>query len=298
MKICARCTTENRDRAIFCKNCRRPLGTSQMPEDVSSRNTRVWVLVAFVLIGLSYYLFSPGLFPKQTAAQLHTPISDGMLTALPAATRTEEPIALRACVTDTVRIRRGPGTQYETIGGLRLGTCLTILGRNDIANWVYIVSDDYQTGWVNVSLLNDAAGIDRVSVRDDSAMANTGRATLTSAEIAYGAQAYLTEVFATNRPESSITQYVVPCFDTANRIGMHISCRIERAVCDYLPALEGSPTVCNDRPSPDHNFALIVFGEDWSEYDGKCIIVSGYLEVDKGMLQIEAFRRDQVSYCY
>ena len=295
MKICAHCTTENREGAIFCKHCRRPLQTSQTPGDGSSRNTPVWLMIMFLLIGLSCYLFSPGSFPGQTPAR--TPTSNGMLIPGLVATRTQEPMTLPACVTDTTRIRRGPGTQYETTGGLLLGTCLTVLGRNDVASWAYIISEDHQTGWVDVSLLNDTWGIDRVSVRDDSAMANTGRATLTSAEIAYGAQAYLTEIAATNIPQSPITQYVMPCFETVSRIGEHISCKMGRAICDYLPDLDGSPTICNDRPHPDHNFALIVFGENWSEYDGQCIIVSGYLEIDKGVLQIEASRRDQVSYC-
>ena len=295
MKICAHCSTENRDGAIFCTRCRRPLLGTQTPEARSSRNPLVWLLVIFVIMGLSRYLFSQGSFPRQTTS--HTPIPDWMLTAGPAATRTEEPTTLRACVQDMARIRRGPGTHYETTGGLLSGICLTILGRNESASWVYIVSEDHQTGWVDVSLLMDAGGINRVSVRDDSAMANPARPTLTSAEIAYGAQAYLTEVSATNIPQSPVTRYVVPCFETASRIGDHISCKMEKAVCDYLPAVEGSPTFCNDRPYPDHNFALIVFGEDWSEYDGQCIIVSGYLEIERGVLKIQASRRDQVSVC-
>ena len=293
MKICAHCTTENRDEAIFCRHCRRPLQAAQTP----SRNVLIWFLVGFMLIGLSSILFSSRSFLGSTAPQTRTPISDWMLTAGPAATRTQEPIILSACVRDTTRIRRGPGTQYETTGGLLSGTCLTILGRNDAASWVYVVSEDHQTGWVATSLLRDAGGINRVSVRDDSAAANSGRATLTSAEVAYGAQAYLTEVSATNIPNSPFTRYVVPCFETASRIGKHISCKMERAVCDYLPAVAGSPTFCNDRPYPDHNFALIVFGEDWSHYDGQCIIVSGYLEIDRGVLQIQASQRSQVSYC-
>ena len=297
MKICAHCTTENRDEAIFCRHCRRPLRASSTSDDRSSRNFRLWLLGMFLLLGLSFYLFSPGSFFGFTAPQSPTPISDWLLTAGPAATRTEEPITPSACVSDETRIRRGPGTQYETIGGLPSGTCMTILGRNDTASWVYIVSEDHQTGWVDVSLLNNPWGIDKVSVRDDSAMANPGRATLTSAEIAYGAQAYLTQVSATNIPQSPFTRYVVPCFETANRIGEHISCRIEKAVCDYLPKLDGSPTFCNDRPYPDHNFALIVFGKDWSEYDGECLIVSGYLEIDRGVLQIQVSKRSQVSYC-
>jgi len=145
--------------------------------------------------------------------------------------------------------------------------------------------------------LTDAGDISKVSVRDDSAMANSARPTLTSEEIAHGAQAYLTKVAATNIPQSPFSRYMVPCFETANRLGDHVSCRMEKAYCDYLPALEGSPTFCNDRPYPDHTFALIVFGEDWSHYDGQCIIVSGYLEIGMGVLQIEALRSDQVSYC-
>ena len=293
MKICAHCTTENRDEAIFCRHCRRPMRGPQMPEDRSSRRFLIWLLGMFLLIGLSFSLRSHGSFLRPTA----TALSNGMLTAGPVATRTEEPITLRACVMDITRIRRGPGTHYETIGGLLTDTCLIILGRNHVASWVYIVSEDGQTGWVDASLLNDTWGISKVSVRDDSAAANPGRATLTSAEIAYGAQAYLTEVAATNIPQSPNTQYVMPCFETASRIGEHISCKMERAVCDYLPELDGSPTFCNDRPHPDHNFALVVFGKDWSEYDGQCIIVSGYLEIDSGVLQIQASRREQVSVC-
>jgi hypothetical protein len=297
MKKCAYCTTENRGEAIFCRRCRRALQAPQTPKDNSSRNLLIWLLVVFVLIGLSSYLFSSRSFLAPTATQTGTPISKGMLTVGPAPTRTQEPITVSACVRDTTRIRRGPGTQYETIGGLLAGTCLTILGRNEDASWVSMVSEDHQTGWVAAALLRTAGDLSRVSVRDDSAMANDARPTLTSAEIAYGAQAYLTKIAATNIPQSPLSRYRVPCFETANRIGHHISCRMEKAYCDYLPALEGSPTFCNDRPHPDHAFALIVFGEDWSHYDGQCIIVSGYLEIDRGILQIEALRRSQVSYC-
>ena len=160
-----------------------------------------------------------------------------------------------------------------------------------------MVSDDHQTGWVAASLLRAAGDLSRVSVRDDSAMASAARPTLTSAEIAYGAQAYLTKVAATNIPKASLSQYRVPCFETANRLGHQISCRMEKAYCDYLPTLEGNPTFCSDRPHPDHTFALVVFGADWSDYDGECLIVSGYLEIDRGILQIEASSRAQVSYC-
>ena len=298
MKICAYCTTENRDAAIFCTRCRRPLISTGTSGASSSRPLLGWTLMLVLLVGLASYLYLSRQFPKSTVIEPQVPVSKRMPTIEPGATRTLEPIVLSACAQDRTRIRRGPGTQYETIGGMLSHICLTILGRNEAASWVYIVSDDHQTGWVDASILNIAGDISRVSVRDDSWAANSGRPTLTSAEIAYGAQAYLTEVSATNLPQAPGTQYVIPCFETADRIGEHISCKMERAVCDYFPDVEGTPTICSDRPYPDHNFALIVFGEDWSYYDGQCLIVSGYLEIDRGVLKIQASQRSQVSFCY
>jgi hypothetical protein len=159
------------------------------------------------------------------------------------------------------------------------------------------VSEDHQTGWVDASLVSDAGDLSRVSVRDPSTMANSARPSLTTEELAHGAQIYLTNVAATSLPQSSSARHTLPCLETADRIGDHILCRMEKAYCDYLPALEGSPTVCNDRPAPDQAFALVAFGEDWSDYDGQCLIVEGYLEIDKGILQVEALNRSQVSPC-
>jgi hypothetical protein len=289
MKKCAYCTTENRDEAIFCSRCRRPLQSAPKPPRIAF----VWLLMVVLLIGLGSYLFSSGSFPAVSAAQTPAPPSGG----IPSPTQIREPVTILACVEDSTRIRRGPGTNYETTGGLTAGTCMTILGRNEESSWVYVVSDDDHTGWVAATILTDTSDISRVSVRDDFAMVNPARPTLTSAEIANGAKFYLTKVAATSNPESSLSQYVEPCFEAANRIGDQISCRIEKAYCDYLPEVEGSPTVCTDRPAPDHTFALVVFDQDWSEYDGQCLIVSGYLEVDWGMLRIQALRRSQVSAC-
>jgi hypothetical protein len=42
---------------------------------------------------------------------------------------------------------------------------------------------------------------------------------------------------------------------------------------------------------------LVVFGEDWGDLDGSCIVVSGSLEPYRGVLQIQVFNRSQVSSC-
>jgi uncharacterized protein YraI len=290
MKICAYCTTRNRDEAIFCSHCRRPLQGTAIPRDTSL----IRLLAVLVLIGLVTYLALSRTFLAPTT---NPSISAATGSPSLAPTRAPDAVTLFACVETQTRIRRGPSTSSETIGGLVSGTCMTIFGRTADSGWVYMVSDDYQTGWVSAMLLPYAGEIGRLSVRDGSFLANSSRPTLTSAEIAHGAEAYLTSVAATNLPGAPLSPDELPCFAYAGRLGDRITCKIEKAYCDYLPDLEDSPTYCSDRPYPDQNFALVVSGNDWSEYDGKCILVSGYLEIDRGVLQIRALQRDQVSSC-
>jgi hypothetical protein len=283
MKQCTYCKTENRDEAIFCQHCRRPLPKTPNPP----RIRLVWLVLLAVVIGFGSYLSS----------SMFTPISEETLTLGPVPTRTHEPITLLTCVRDSTNIRRKPGTQAETIGGLTSGMCLTILGRNEEGTWVYMISDEDHMGWVARDALNDIDDISQISVRDDTSMVNPARPTLTSQEIAHGAQVYLTRIAATNNPESPLSQYIEPCFEAANRIGDEITCRMEKAYCDYFPELEGSPTVCIDRPAPDHTFALVAFDRDWREYDGECLIIDGYMEIYRGVLRILAHRQDQVAIC-
>lgn len=282
MKICAYCTTRNRDEAIFCSHCRRPLRGTPIPKDASLLK----LLAVLFVIGMASYLF------LSTSSE-----APAMATARPAPARIPEPVTLRTCVGDNTRIRRSPSTRAETIGGLVTGSCLTILGRNEEANWAYIISDDYQNGWVAAELLSDAGDINRVSVRADIELANPARATLASGEIINGARAFLTRVAATNLHGGRLTRYIQPCFETVDRIGNFISCRIEKAHCDYLTAAKEKSTFCSDRPYPDHIFTLLLPGEDRSDLDGQCLIVSGYLQVDHGALQVQALNRDQVSTC-
>lgn len=87
------------------------------------------------------------------------------------------------------------------------------------------------------------------------------------------------------------------CKDTYNLIGSSVKCEIPVAYCSYQPATSGSPTFCNDAPYPNHNFALVVWGSDWSDLDGHCIIVSGDVKFFGGKPQVEVFDRSQVDYC-
>jgi hypothetical protein len=82
-------------------------------------------------------------------------------------TPTKIPIRLRACVNDeTIRIRKGPGTQYEMIGGLVSGSCMSVLGRNQDASWVYMAADGNRDGWVAAWFLSFDGNVYDVPVKE------------------------------------------------------------------------------------------------------------------------------------
>ena len=100
------------------------------------------------------------------------PISTRMLVPIPtltpsqALTATPEAVSLKACVANSaIRIRQGPGIDFEVMGGLDSGTCMQILGRNQDASWVYMVTEENKAGWVAAWLLTIEGDVKRVSVR-------------------------------------------------------------------------------------------------------------------------------------
>ena len=78
-------------------------------------------------------------------------------------------VSLQGCVTDSaIRIRQGPGTDFEVMGGLVSGTCMQILGRNQDASWVYIVTEENEAGWVAAWLLTIDGDVNGIAVRSAS----------------------------------------------------------------------------------------------------------------------------------
>jgi 3',5'-cyclic AMP phosphodiesterase CpdA len=174
------------------------------------------------------------------------------------------------------------------------------VARNADSSWVYIWTDDNRFGWVAASLLTIEGDLERVSLQssaDALSLAPTVKAmptqTLIPTQKLIPTSTHKPFVFITSTP----VQSVLLCSQTANKIGKYVSCKIERAYCDYLPSVDGAPTFCDDRPYPNQNFQLVVFGADWSGYDGYCIMVSGTVSLYRGIPQILATRRSQVSYC-
>ncbi len=103
---------------------------------------------------------------------------------------------------------------------------------------------------------------------------------------------YFQEKTSISPKEKSKT--VPECADASIGSG---TCRISHAYCSYKPNVKGDPTFCNDAPYPSNNFTLIVWGEDWSYLNGKCLIVTGYSHLYKGAPEIEASDISQVKIC-
>jgi len=98
----------------------------------------------------------------------------------------------------------------------------------------------------------------------------------------------------TPRPPSPIPREPI-C--SAATPGTFVTCQISRAYCSYRPGVSGRPTFCNDAPFPGHSFTLLVWGQNWSDFDGRCLLVTGPITTFEGKRQIEATSRSQVESC-
>lgn len=107
---------------------------------------------------------------------------------------------------------------------------------------------------------------------------------------------YIEEQNNIERQNNSTTDIML-CADTGNLIGEYVFCKIPVTYCSYQPSETESPTFCNDEPYPNNAFTLVVWGEDWSDYDGKCILVNGIVTIYDGKPQITATGRGQVLEC-
>jgi uncharacterized protein YraI len=74
-----------------------------------------------------------------------------MLFALVAPALAQQGVA--SVNTGSLNVRSGPGLQYGSIATLPYGFGVSLVARNDAANWVYIALTNGVSGWVNVNYL-------------------------------------------------------------------------------------------------------------------------------------------------
>jgi len=97
-------------------------------------------------------------------------------------------------------------------------------------------------------------------------------------------------------PESC-GSHAIPSEQAENYIGQIVTVQMDRAYCSYHPDVKGSPTFCNDAPYPTHDFTMLVWSQDWSDYDGRCICVYGKVTLYEGKPEIVLESRSNVYPC-
>jgi hypothetical protein len=90
---------------------------------------------------------------------------------------------------------------------------------------------------------------------------------------------------------------IISCADAKGMNGQFVVCKIERAYCSFHPEVRGDPTFCNDAPFPNHQFTLLFWNQNLSEWDGKCLIISGVVGSFDGKPQIKTRNRARVKFC-
>ncbi|MBL8156363.1 MAG: SH3 domain-containing protein, partial [Anaerolineae bacterium] len=89
--------------------------------------------------------------PTFTLTPSNTPLSPTPSnTPTPTAT---PPITGIVASLQTVNVRQGPGTEFDSIIALTPGTGVMILGQNEDGRWLNIRLDDGREGWISAALL-------------------------------------------------------------------------------------------------------------------------------------------------
>ena len=96
---------------------------------------------------------------------------------------------------------------------------------------------------------------------------------------------------------TGIAEVTIPASEAHQYEGQSVTIEIPKAYCSYRPTTNGEPTFCNDQPFPGHNFTLLVWGQDWSHFDGQCIWVTGTVELFEGISEIVVDTPSQVTLC-
>ena len=106
-----------------------------------------------------------------TATPTPTNTSEPTITPIPTETLTPTPrplVTLAATIPGpSINLRAGPGTHFQQLTNVRSGTPLTVDGKAPGADWVHVVLEDGQSGWMAASLLEFDGDLEEVTERDE-----------------------------------------------------------------------------------------------------------------------------------
>ena len=124
---------------------------------INPLQSTVQIRPLLIISSLAYLLSACGLIQPPPP-----PTPTATATAAPTATPTPEPtlpptaaptVVTTGCVeVRSLRVRRGPGTEHDLVGGLISGDCVTLVTKNPEGTWAQI---EFQglVGWVSLDYL-------------------------------------------------------------------------------------------------------------------------------------------------
>ncbi|MFC2063709.1 SH3 domain-containing protein [Chloroflexota bacterium] len=257
------------------------------------------VIARVFIMGILFSLFlnscsttsSPGIPNPTLVSRAITFIPT--ITPTKTMTITPTPIPVIGCViSEALNIRKGPGINYDIVGVLNFGDCVTLISY-DSDGWVSFSYASY-TRWLYMNSLSITGDFLFLSQAPNIIPTKTNTPTKVPTQVPQKTNTpYKTSTQAPTKTSSSI----LLCANTYSLSGKYVTCKIPKAYCFYRPDVNSNPTFCNDAPYPSDKFTLVAWEQDWSNYNGMCLIVSGYVEIYKGKPQIEGTSRSQVKSC-
>jgi hypothetical protein len=186
----------------------------------------------------------------------NTPRATKAPTSRPASTRkpsSTKIVSFEGCMNvSSVYIRNKPSTLGTPIGGLTGIDCVKIIGRDQYSDWVLIKKGSIE-GWVFQSYLSISGNISNLPLI-------SGFSSITQTNLTPVVNS-ISPSNANNESSSSSSgdQSLPDCNSMWGYVGSFVYCKIPFAYCDYLPAVYGKPTFCNDNPYPNHSFAFVIW---------------------------------------
>lgn len=178
-----------------------------------------------------------------------------------------------------VNVYATPEFSVDVIGKIDYGVAVTATGRSSDSKFVLISLSGHK-GWIS--------DCDIVSEQ------NLGLLPVVSYTGSKWGSYALSE---SSSGSSSNSGNLISSTQASSYVGQVVTVRLNHAYCSYQASSNGSPTFCNDKPYPTHDFTLLVWGQDWEFFDGACLLVTGKITLYEGKAQIEAVTKSQVEYC-
>lgn len=197
---------------------------------------------------------------------------------------TEGQITVRGCVTaSSLRVRSGPGLEYELVDGLVAGDCVVFNARNTENTWARISNTD---NWVSLAYIQSASTIGLQIAQSQVVIPQTSSTKVPQP----------TSQSSVPLPTVGSTGPIIVDASKANLyIGETVTVRILYSYCEWIPTVEG--TFCNDSPFPNHNFTYLAWNVDVTHMNGRCLLITGTVGMFEGKPQIVAGSGVTVYYC-